>query len=276
MQKLKNLAFVLIIIFFLGSCSEYSTVLNKGLNVDRYKMAVEMYEKKDYKKAIELFEKIMGPYANKPQMERIQYMISDSYFQTENYAMSSYYFSKFITNYPESSKVEEAAYYSAKSYYLAAPIYSRDQEDTYKALTAYQNYIDRYPNSSLIAEANKDYAELNKKLQFKDFEVARQYYHTGNYNAAIQAFDNFNEDHLGSEYKEETFYFSFKSAYYLGMKSVFSKKEERLSDALLSYGKFSKTFPESKKLPEVEGLAVKLQEELTKTREQLATISQNN
>jgi len=84
MQKMKNLAFILIIAFFLGSCSEYSTVLNKGLNVDRYKMAVKMYEKKDYKRAIELFEKIMGPYANKPQMERIQYMISDSYFQTEN------------------------------------------------------------------------------------------------------------------------------------------------------------------------------------------------
>ena len=276
MQKLKNLAFVLIITFFLSSCSEYSTVLNKGLNVDRYKMAVEMYEKKDYKRAIELFEKIMGPYANKPQMERIQFMISDSYFRTENYAMSSYYFSKFITNYPESSKVEEAAYYSAKSYFLAAPIYSKDQEDTYKALTAYQNYIDRYPNSSLIGEANKDYAKLNEKLQFKDYEVAHQYYHTGNYNAAIQAFENFNEDHLGSKYKEETFYFSFKSAYYLGMKSVFSKKEERLSDALLSYAKFTKTFPESDKLSEVEGMAVKLHEELTKTREQLATISQNN
>jgi len=276
MQKLKNVALVLIISFFIGSCSQYSTVLNKGLNVDRYKMAVEMYEKKDYKRAIELFEKIMGPYANKPQMERIQFMISDSYFQTENYAMSSYYFSKFITNYPESSKVEEAAYYSAKSYFLAAPIYSKDQEDTYKALTAYQNYIDRYPNSTLIAEANKDYAELNEKLQFKDYEVAYQYYHTENYNAAIQAFENFNEDHLGSKYKEETFYFSFKSAYFLGMKSVFSKKEERLSDALLSYAKFKKTFPESEKLSEVEGLAVKLQEELTKIREQLATISQNN
>ena len=60
------------------------------------------------------------------------------------------------------------------------------------------------------------------------------------------------------------------------MKSVFSKKEERLSDALLTYAKFTKTFPESEKLSEVEGMAVKLHEELTKTREQLTTISQNN
>ena len=274
MQKMKKLAFVLMLSILLGSCGEYHKVLNKGKNTEKYQMAVDMYEKKDYKKAIALFEKIMGPYANKPQMERIQYMISDCYFQTENYTMASYYFSKFITNYPESTKVQDAAYFSARSYYLAAPKYSRDQEDTYKALTAYQNFIDKYPQSELIEEANKDYAELNRKLQFKDFEVARQYYHTERYKAAIQAFDTFNEDHLGSEFKEESYYYSFKSAYELGMKSILSKKEERISEALLSHRKFQKTFPESEKLKEVDQLGVKLQEELIKTKELLATVSQ--
>jgi len=274
MRKMKKLAFILALTFILGSCSEYSKVLNKGKNAERYQLAVKMYNKKEYKNAINLFEKIMGPYANKPQMERIQFMISDSYFKTENYAMSSYYFTKFITNYPESSKVQEAAYLSAKSYYLAAPVYSRDQEDTYKALTAYQGFIDRYPNSELIEEANKDYAELNNKLQFKDFEIARLYYHREKYTSAIQAFETFNEDHLGSEFKEETFYYSFKSAYELGMGSILSKKEERLSQALLSYNKFKKTFPESEKMKEVDAMGSKLQEELNETRESLSTISQ--
>lgn len=276
MQKLKNLAFVLVTVFLMTSCGEYQTVLNKGLNADRYKLAVEMYEKKEYKKAIALFEKIMGPYANKPQMERIQFMISDSYYQTENYSMASYYFTRFITNYPESTKVQEAAYLSAKSYYLSSPRYSRDQEDTYKALSAYQNFIDAYPNSELIEEANKDFNELTRKLEFKDFEVARQYYHTENYNAAIQAFENFNEDHLGSIYKEDALYYSFKSAYYLGMKSILGKKVERLNNAILSFKKFEKTFPESDKLKELSQMEARLQEELTSTKELLATISENN
>lgn len=276
MRKMKKLTFILAITFLLGSCSEYQKVINKGKNAERYQLAVKMYENKEYKKAISLFEKIMGPYANKPQMERIQFMISDSYFQTQNYAMSSYYFTKFITNYPESSKVQEAAYLSAKSYYLASPVYSRDQEDTYKALTAYQEFIDRYPNSDLIEEANSDYAELNRKLQFKDFEVARLYYHTERYVAAIKAFETFNEDHLGSEFKEEAFYYSFKSAYELGMKSVLSKKQERLSEAILSYNKFKKTFPDSEKMKEVDAMGIKLQEEFKELRESLSTISQNN
>jgi len=274
MQKMKKIVFTLVLALLLGSCAEYHKVLNKGKNTEKYQMAVDMYEKKDYKRAIALFEKVMGPYANKPQMERIQFMVSDCYFQTENYTMASYYFTKFMTNYPESSKVQEAAYFSAKSYYLASPKYSRDQEDTYKALTAYQNFIDKYPKSELIEEANKDYAELNRKLQFKDFEVARLYYHREKYNSAIKAFETFNEDHLGSEFKEEAYYYTFKSTYELGMKSVLSKKEERISDALLSHKKFQKTFPESEKLKEVDALGLKLQEELVKTKELLATISQ--
>jgi outer membrane protein assembly factor BamD len=276
MQKMKNSVLMLLVFIVMSSCSEYQRVVNKGKNTEKYQMAVEMYENKNYKKAITLFEKIMGPYANKPQMERIQYMISDCYFQTENYAMSSYYFTKFLTNYPESTKAQEAAYLSAKSYYLASPDYSRDQEDTYKALSAYQNFIDQYPESDLIEEANSDFAALNRKLQFKDFEIARLYYHTENYAAAIQAFENFNEDNLGSEFKEDAFYYSFKSSYYLGMKSILGKKEERLNDALRSYNKFKKTFPESEKLEELDKLAIDLEQELAKTKEMFATISQNN
>jgi len=276
MQKMKKIVITLLVVVLFSACGEYQKVLNKGKNAERYKLAVELYEKKEYKKAIPLFEKLVGPYAGKPQMERIQYMISDSYFQTENYAMSSYYFSKFISNYPESSKIEEAAFLSAKSYFLAAPKYSLDQEDTYKALNAFQSYIDKYPNSDLILEANKYYKELSHRLEKKDFEVAKQYYHTGNYNAAITAFDTFNEDHLGSDYKEDAYYLKFKSFYELGMKSVLIKKEDRLEEAIGANNKFRRTFPESKRIKEVENMLKTIEKELIKTKEQLATISQTN
>jgi outer membrane protein assembly factor BamD len=259
----------------MGSCSEYHKVLNKGLNVDKYKLAVELYEKEEYKKAIPLFEKLVGPYAGKPQMERIQYMTADSYYKTEDYSLASYYFSKFIVNYPESSKVQESAYLSAKSYFLATPKYSRDQQDTYKALTAFQSFIDKYPNSDLIPEANKYYKELNIKLEKKSFEVAKQYYHTEKYNSAIVAFDTFNEDYLGSVFKEEALFIRFKAAYELGMKSILNKKEERILNAKLAHSKLYRSFPESQNMEEANELLEKLDKELLKVKEQFATISQS-
>ena len=276
MQKLEKLVFTLVLVILFSSCGEYNKVLNKGKNADRYKMAVELYEKEDYKKAIPLFEKLVGPYAGKPQMERIQYMTADSYYKTEDYALSSYYFSKFIVNYPESSKVEEAAFLGAKSYYLASPKYSLDQQDTEKALLAFQNYIDTYPNSELISEANVIYKDLITRLEKKDFEVAKQYYHTEKYNAAITAFDSFNEEHLGSVFKEDALYYKLKANYDLGMKSILSKKEQRLIDAKLAYNKFQKSFPDSKKMKEANNMLKQIDEELEKTKEELSTISQNN
>jgi len=272
MQSMKRLVYIFFVGIILSSCGEYSKVLNKGKNAERYKLAEELYKKEDYKKAIPLFEKLVGPYAGKPQMERIQFMIADSYYQSGDYTLSSYYFTKFITNYSESTKVEEARYLSARSYYMSAPKYSLDQQDTYKALTAFQEFIDIYPGTELADEANKYYQELTTRLEKKDYEIARQYYHTENYVAAIMAFDTFNEEHLGSEFKEDALYFKFKSAYELGLNSTLGKKEERLSNAKMAYQKFQKSFPESKKMKEMNNKLSQINKELESTQERTKII----
>ena len=79
MQKFKSFFVFMMLGLLLSGCGEYHKVLNKGKNTEKYKLAVDMYEQGEYKRCIPLFEKLVGPYANKPQMERIQYMISDCY-----------------------------------------------------------------------------------------------------------------------------------------------------------------------------------------------------
>lgn len=272
MQKMKRLVYLLLVLVLLSSCGEYQKVLNKGLNEDRYKLAEKLYKEESYSKAIPLFEKLVGPYAGKPQMERIQYMIADSYYKTEDFSLSSYYFAKFIINYPKSSKVGEASFLAAKSYYLAAPKYSLDQQETQKALSAFQNFIDAYPNSELSAEANTYYKKLVLRLEKKDFEIAKQYYHMEYYASAITAFDTFNEEHLGSDFKEDALYYKFKASYELGIKSAFSKKEYRLENAKLAYYKFQKYFPESKKMKELNSNLDQIDKQLLSTQERTRTI----
>lgn len=275
MQKLKKLILILLVTTVFISCGKYNKVLNKGLNADRYKLAVELYDQENYKKAIPLFEKLVGPYAGKPQMERIQYMVADSYFKTEDYTLASYYFSKFIINYPSSSKVQEAAFVGAKSYYLASPNYSLDQQDTHKALVAFQEFIDKYPSSDLIPEANKLYSELTTRLEKKEFEVAKQYYHTEKYSAAITAFDTFNEENLGSIFKEDALFYKYKATFDISMNSILIKKGKRLIDAKTAYAKFIKSFPESKYLKEANKMLDEVESELVKTREEIEKISQS-
>ena len=111
MQKMKNLAYIVVMLLVLTSCGEYQKVLNKGTVEDQYKMAVKMYEAQKYGKALRLFEKIVPSYRGKPQMERIQFMIAQSNFNEKNYSLAGYYFNRFTGNYPKSSKQEEAAFF---------------------------------------------------------------------------------------------------------------------------------------------------------------------
>ncbi|WP_372792955.1 outer membrane protein assembly factor BamD [Lutibacter sp.] len=262
MQKIKIYIFILLIAVGVSSCSEYQKVLNKGTAEKQYEMATKLYESQKYNKAIQLFEKITPSYRGKPQMERIQYMVAQAHYNTKQYTLAAYYFDKFVKNYPKSSKIEEAAYLSAHSYYSASPLFSLDQKDTYEAITALQNFIFKYPNSPNIADANKYVKELTGKLEKKSFEIARQYYHTMDYIAAIVAFDNLLSDYLGTSFKEEALYFKFKSAYELAIKSYFTKKEERLNEAVKMHERLKRSFPNSKYLEETEKLLTNATEEL--------------
>lgn len=266
MQKFRNLAYLVVFSFFLFSCGEYQKVLNKGSVDEQYKMAVKIYESKKYAKALRLFEKITPAFRGKPQMERIQFMVAQSKFNEKNYSPSGYYFDRFTKNYPKSSKREEAAFLSAYSFKLASPVFSKDPTDTNKALEAYQTFINAYPDSDKIEEANKHYKELRYKLQKKYFEIAKVYYTTAdydlrNYKAAIQAFDNLLGDYLGSEFKEEALYYRLKAAHDFVLKSTDRRKPERIKDAIEAYEKLKRNYPESKYMEDSNEMLATLQSE---------------
>ncbi len=277
MQKIKNLAYLLTLSLLLFSCGEYQKVLNKGNAEEKYKMAVKLYETKKYSKSLRLFELIMPAYRGKPQMERIQFMIAQSSFNVKDYTTAGYYFDRFVKNYPSSSKNEEAAFLSAYSYKLASPVSSKDPTDTNKALEAFQTFINAYPNSDRVEEANQHYKELRYKLQKKYFDIAKVYYTTAdydmrNYKAAIQAFDNLLSDYLGSEFKEEALYYRLKAAHDFVLKSTDRRKPERIKDAVEAYNKLLRNYPETQYLED----AVKMLAKLNQEQERVAKVLENS
>jgi outer membrane protein assembly factor BamD len=274
MLKMKKITYIFILAIVFTSCSDYQKVLNKGSVEEQYKLATEMYDTGKYNKAIQLFEKITPAYRGKPQMERVQYMISDAYYNTKQYSLAAYYFDRFTKNYPRSTKKEDASYSSAYSYYLDSPIFSLDQASTKEALLAMQGFIDAYPNSDKIDDANKTIKELRYKLEKKAFETAKQYYHIDDYQAAITSFDILISDYIGTSFKEQALFYKFMASYELGKKSVQYKKEQRLKDAVKVYNRLKKSFSKSEYLEDSEKLYKKLNEELT-TFEKEVEITEN-
>jgi outer membrane protein assembly factor BamD len=242
-----NKIVAIFLLVILASCGQYPKALKSDDPGVKYKVGEEMYEKGEYTKAIRLFEQIAPVYRGKPQSEKLFYMFAQSYYKNKQYYLSGYQFESFVSMYPKSEKVEESAYLGAFSYSKLSPVYSLDQIDTYKALDKLQNFIDIYPNSTYLPEANQTIKTLREKLEKKAFEIAKQYNTIRDYKAAQIAFNNFILDYPGTVYKEDALYYSLDSAYKLAINSIPSKMKERLLLAKESYTRFNKTFGNSSK-----------------------------
>lgn len=224
----------------LASCGEYQKALKSEDVAVKLVAATNKYQAGKYNKAIRLFEQIAPAYRGKAEAEELFYMFAQSYYKTSQFHLAAYQFESFVALYPKSKKIEEAAFLGARSYSYLSPSYSLDQIDTNKAITKMQDFIDKYPNSTYLAEANSVVKTLQQKLERKAYEIAKQYNTISDYKAAIKAFDNFIAEFPGTIYKEKALYYKLDSAYQLAINSIPSKMAERLEDAKNAYGSLIK------------------------------------
>lgn len=251
LQSMKKGLLLLGAFLMLVSCGEYQKVLKNEDAGAKYTMAEKLYneakEENDnskYRKALRLFEQIVPQYRGKPQGEKVTFLFADTYYQLKDNYLAGYQFERFTSAYPNSEKVEEAAFKSAKSYYFLSPRYDLDQTETDKAMAELQKYIDTYPNGEFLEEANKLATELRVKLEKKAYEIAKQYHHTENYKSAMVAFTNFVNEYPGSPFREAAFYYRFDSAYQLAINSYEQLMAERLNTAKGYYNSYQKYYPE--------------------------------
>jgi outer membrane protein assembly factor BamD len=268
---MKRIILILLTIGFLTSCSEYQKVYN-GKDIDaKYKLAWKYYEAKNYKKADLLFSQIDVMYKHKPSYQRLLFAHAMSLYNMGYYVSSGEKLRKFTRLFPESSKAEEASYYIVKAYYNLSPKYTTDQSYTKRAIEEVQSFVKKYPYSKYKKEVNQINAELNDKLEHKDFDIAKKYYDLDYYKSAITALNNFLIDFPGSKYKEPALYYRYLSAAQLALNSVESKKEDRINQAIGYYKNFELKNPKSEYLADAGKMLKKLKKELASM--QKATVS---
>lgn len=247
---MNKLYFVFLLVVVFSSCSPYQKALKSEDIAIKYAAAEEKYNKEKYQKAIRLFEQIAPSYRGKPQAEKMFYMYAQSLYKTEQFYTAGYQFESFASGYPKSEKVEEAAYLGAFCYSKLSPRYSLDQIDTDKAIEKMQAFIDAYPDSQYITEANVVVKALREKLEFKAFEIAKQYHTIAeairDFRAPIVALDNFIADYPGTPFREDALYYKIEASYKYAINSVDYKVKSRLNETLENYDKLFKQFPETK------------------------------
>lgn len=247
----KKWFFLLVLSSFLFSCGEFNTVLKSTDHEYKYKKGIEYYQAGDYTHAITIFEDLVYAFRGTSKGDDLYYYYANSCYKTQDYVLAGHYFKSIYESYPRSEYTEEAQFMVGMCYYKDSPNPMLDQEISLKAIDAFQLFINVYPFSSRIAEANSRIDEMNEKLVYKSFLSARLYYDMSYFKASVNALNNSLNDYPSTKYREELKFLLFKSKYYMAINSVEDKKRERLIEARDEYFTFADEFPESKYIKEV-------------------------
>jgi len=255
---MKKYIYILVVIIALSSCNEYQKALKSEDVATKFKLGTELYDAGKYSKANRLFVQIVPKYRGKPQAQKLMYMYSMTFYKMRDYYTSNYQFERFVSAYPNSEKVEEIAFLGAKSYYNLSPVYTKEQKETIEAIEKLQGFINRFPESQYLSEANTLVKELEYKLENKAYSIAKQYNRIQDFQASIKSFDNFILDFPGTSLREKAMFYRLDSAYKLAINSVPRKKEERLKTASTYFNLFNRAYANAQHIQE----ANKMQEEI--------------
>ncbi len=249
---MKKFPFLLIIfVVFLASCSEYQKLLKSDDAELKYNKAVEYFDKDDFMRASTLFDEVATYYKGTERSETVLNYLAKSYMGQKDYLSASEYYKTYVKTYPKGKYVIESKFMIGYCYYLDSPDARLDQTATNNAITALQAFIEMYPESERVPEANKLLDEMNDKLAYKYYLNAKLYFNLGNYlgnnyeSAAITA-QNALRKFPSTKYREELTMLILESKYQEAFQSVEERKIERYRNAIDEYYNYINEFPNGK------------------------------
>jgi len=238
-----------LLIITLGSCkSKYEKLRTSNDNAKKYSEAIKLYNKKEYSKALGLFDDLVTRYRGRAEAEDLFYYYAYTNYKLRDYTSARYHFKTFAETYPSSARAEECRFMAAYCYYLDSPIFSLDQTNTNSAIDALQLFINLYPKSDRVAEASKLIQNLRDKLEEKSYANSKLYLTISDYQAAVISFGNTLRDYPDTKYAEEINFLTIKAQYEYAFHSREDHQEDRYNQAIAFAQQFVDGYPNSKYL----------------------------
>ena len=258
MREMKKYVISLAILAtLLTSCaSEFNRVYKTTDNDYKYEFAKECFARGKFTQAITLLQELVTIQKGTDNAQECLYMLAMAEYCDRDYESASETFKKYYQTYPKGIYAEQAAFYIGQSLYQSTPEPRLDQTATVNAISAYQDFLDFFPESQLKAKASSRMFELTDKLVLKEYLSAKLYYNLGdyfgnctnggsNFEACIVTSENALKTYPFTTMREEFAVLIMKSKYELARQSVEDKKIERYRNAEDECYGFINEYPES-------------------------------
>ena len=255
----KKVVFMSFVTLLMSSCtSEFNKVYKYGDNEAKYEYAKEAFAIGKFMQAQNLLQELVTMKKGSDEAQECLYMLAMSQYCNQDYEAASETFKKYTTSYPRGLYIEPAYFYVGQSLYEGSPEPRLDQSPTNGSITAYQQFMDLFPDSPLRPKAQERLYELTDKLIQKEFLSAQLYYNLGNYfgninsneesnyTASIITAQNTLKNYPYCSLREDFMLLIMKSKFQLAENSSDEKRVDRYRDAEDECYGFINEFPDSK------------------------------
>lgn len=195
--------------------------------------------------AREFFKQITETYTQSPFRPDAKLGIGDTYLgegSAEALVLAINEFKEFLSYYPTNPRADYAQYKLGMAHFRQMRGPQRDQTETREAVRELQAFVDRYPNSSLMPEAQSKLREARDRFSESDFLVGKFYYTQRWYPGAIDRFKSLLKQDAGYTGRDAVYF-------YLGESLVKTKRE---AEALPYFEKLVEEFERSDYLAEAQ------------------------
>lgn len=240
-----------------GCANEFNQVYKTSDYSYKYEYAKECFMKGKYTRAVTLLQDLVTLQKGTDNAQEGLYMLAMAQYLGKDYESAAATFKKYYSSYPKGVYAEMAQYYIGQSLYMSTPEPRLDQSQTVAAISAFQDYLDLFPDAKYKETAQNRLFALQDKLVQKEFYSAQLYYDLGqyfgnctnggnNYEACIITAQNALKDYPYTSMREKFALLIMKSKYELAQQSIEEKKFERFQDAEDECYGFINEYPDSK------------------------------
>jgi outer membrane protein assembly factor BamD len=167
---------------------------------DRYAVAKTKFDDGNYLDAIEDFRVITLQYPGSRVADSAQFFLAQSYFHRDQFILAASEYETLVRSMSVSPLVPDARYQIGMCYYELSPSSDLDQQYTYKALDAFQSFIEYHPTNALVPQAEEKIRGLNTKLARKEYDSGKIYMKMEYYVAAERQFQFVLEKYHDTDY----------------------------------------------------------------------------
>jgi outer membrane protein assembly factor BamD len=172
-----------------------------------YQQALQEYRDGDYKRAIELFQRVKEEYPLSQLAIMAEMGIADSFYSGKQYIEAELAYAEFLNLHPTNENLPYVMYQIGMCHFNEINAIDRDQTDASRALKEFERLIARFPGSKFAFMAEKMVRECKRTLGEQEFYVGEFYFNVKQYRAALRRFEKIVREYpnVGLDYKASTY-----------------------------------------------------------------------